>query len=384
FSVTGGMADNRLRLRASDVPAFASAIARALGVGGAISADTRYDGHPFVAALVEDVRRNAGRAVFVAGESQSPAVHALAAAINAGTGSEIVQYVVTDEEPARPQQQEVTKLATAIRAGQVDVLVFLGANPVYAAPAELGLEELVRQVPLSIHHGLHLDETAQACTWHVPATHPLEAWGDGRAYDGLTSIVQPLIAPLYGDAHSEIEFVNLLATGTPVDGYELVRTTWQSRGEEGWRRALHDGIISDTAYPTTGAVATGQATPVPTPQPDALELVFSLDPTVLDGSFSNNAWMQELPDPTTKIVWDNVVTMSPATAERLGVAVDYDSGRFYADVVEIGSGPASVTLPVWIVPGQAENSLGVNLGYGRNIASSREHRRRAFFDTADK
>ncbi|HEX7069258.1 MAG TPA: 4Fe-4S dicluster domain-containing protein, partial [Rhodothermales bacterium] len=295
--------------------------------------------------------------------------------------SQLVRYVSTGETQVTPQSTAISGLVQAIRAGQVDALVFVGSNPVYSAPAELDLADAVRQVPLSIHHGTHVDETAQLCTWHVPATHPLEAWGDGRAYDGTASIIQPLIAPLYRDARSEIEFINLLATGASASGYELVRETWQSSGEEGWRRALHDGVIPNTAFPTAGAASAGAASQVATPSADDIELVFRLDPSVLDGSHANNAWLQELPDPVTKVVWDNVAAMSQATADRLGVSVKYDAGKFYADTIEIAAGPSRVTLPVWIVPGLADNSITVHLGYGRSIASSREPRRDTFFNT---
>ena len=213
LSLTGGMADNRLRIRSSDVPAFAAALAAALGVGAGAPAGNRFADHPFLAAIVDDVRRSGGRTVFVAGETQPPQLHALVAAVNAAVGSEAVGYLSTDAEPARPQGETLAALASAVRAGQVDALVFLRTNPVYSAPLELGFDELVRQVPVTIHLGPYVDETAQQCTWHVPATHSLEAWGDGRAYDGLVSIVQPLIAPLYPETRSDVEFLNLLATG---------------------------------------------------------------------------------------------------------------------------------------------------------------------------
>ena len=418
LTITGGMADHRMRLRSGEVPAFAAALAAQLGVSTSPGPEGRFANHPFIAAIVEDVRRSARGAVIVAGEGQPAAVHQLAAAMNAaiarGNG---VHYLLTEQEPAAPQAEEFAAIASAARAGQLDLLVLLNVNPVYSAPAEFRFDEVVRQVPLSIHHGLYVDETAQLSTWHVPAAHYLEYWGDGRAYDGLASVIQPLIAPLYPDARSEIELVNLLASGVTRPGYDLVRETWQEGGEEAWRRALHDGFIVGTEYgtasaptaqapdaqptseapdaqPTSEAPDAQPTSEAPDAQPageaegaqptssDALELVFRLDPSVFDGTYSNNAWLQELPDPTTKIVWDNVAAMSRATAERLGVGVDYRAGKFYADIVEISASGHSVRLPVWIAPGHADNSITLALGYGRNLESSRPERRRIFFDTA--
>ena len=235
-----------------------------------------------------------------------------------------------------------------------------------------------------IHLGSHVDETGQAARWHIPQSHYLEAWGDGRSFDGTLSVIQPLIAPLY-DSRSDIELLNLLATGVDRTGYDLVREQWRSRirgdFDKGWRKVLHDGFLPDTGF----AVANPPIRPVePLPMAsvggDQIEVVFRLDTTILDGTYANNSWLQELPDPTTKVVWDNVALMSPATADRLGLKWELNEGRYYVDIAEIEIEGRTVQLPVWVLPGHAESSITVNLGYGRSIVSNRAKRTAIFFD----
>lgn len=389
FSPTGAVADHRLKTRAAEVPAFAAALAAQLGLDAGAAGQAFAD-HPFLAALAADLRQAGDRGLVVAGDTQPPEVHALAAAMNDALGStgRTVQWLDTGEEPVGETQDALLQaLVQDMRSGQVDVLLMVGVNPVYHAPAELDFAGALASVPESIHLGLYNDETAQASTWHIPRTHYLEAWGDGRAYDGTLSVIQPLIAPLYNPARSEVEVLHTLATGLDLPGYDVVRNTWQQEGrlqgdfEESWRRLLHDGFLPDTQYPVVTVSAAPVGVPQPAPiGPDDLELVYRLDPTVLDGEFSNVSWMQELPDPMTKVTWDNVAVMSAATAERLGVSVEYGEGKHYADLVEIAVDGRSVTLPVWIVPGYPDNSIGVTLGYGRQIEYTRSHRKKIFFD----
>lgn len=374
YSLTGGMADHRLRVRASEIPALASALAARLGAGSGSAASAHFDGNPFVDAMARDLQQAGAGGVVVVGETQPPEVHALVAAMNAAIGSRVVRYLQTDEEPEPPQAMALAQLVDDMRAGRVDALMMLDVNPVYSAPGELGFAEALARVEHSVHAGYYLDETAQRSTWHIPLSHYLEAWGDGRAYDGTRTMMQPLIAPLY-NTRSEIEVLNVLATGADRPGYDLVREQWgdfvQGNFDEGWTRLLHLGYLPDSGYPETAAPGGGvDLSRLTAPAPDDIEVVFHLDPALLDGQFSNNAWMQELPDPTTKIVWDNVAVMSRGTAERLDVKVRYDKGRFNVDVVELSVGGRSIELPVWILPGMPDNSISVNLGYGRQIESS--------------
>ncbi len=375
YTITGGMADHRRALRAADVAHFAAAVAQALGVGGGSAASQPYSLDPMVQAIVEDVRAANGRAAFVAGETQPAAVRALCDALNAQYGAAAVSYLSTGEAEEAPLAETLPAVVADMRAGRVPMVLLLGVNPVYSLPAELGFEEALAQVPFSIHLGLHQDETAQRATWHVPMAHYLEAWGDGRAYDGTISIIQPLIAPLYADARSAIEVLALFATGRNAGGYDLVRETLRDRlgSEDAWRTALHDGFVPGTAYgPGAAPTAPADLGALPVVPEGQTEVVFRLSPKVYDGAYANNAWMLELPHNVTKLVWDNAAVMSRATAEALGVGVDLDAGKHYADRVTLDVGGATATLPVWIQPGHPDGSITVELGWGRHLDTDRQ------------
>ena len=253
-------------------------------------------------------------------------------------------------------------------------------------------------MPLRIHHGLYVDETSHQCHWHLPEAHYLEAWSDARAYDGTASIVQPLIEPLY-EGRSAHEVVALLAGLQETPGREIVREhwrrQWEHRHEEGdfepfWQKALHDGVIPDTALQaedgearrTTGRNSWRRSSatkPHPTPSPvrqappkseDDLEIVFLPDPTIYDGSWANNGWLQELPKPLTKLTWGNAAIISPATAKQLGVELGSyahggEHGGYSMPVVELQLDGRSVRAPAWIMPGHADGTVTVYLGHGR-------------------
>ena len=387
YSLTGGMADHRLRLRASDVPQFAQALAARLGTGS-VGNNNPFAEHPYAVEIARDLQEAGSRSIVLAGETQPPEVHALAMAINSALGSigGAVELLNTNEGPQPRQARALRQLTADMRNGAVDALVIIGCNPAYSAPAELGFADALEGLSQSIYVGLHLDETARLCRWAVPRAHYLEAWGDGRAYDGTLTIIQPLIAPLYDEAHSEIEVLNVLATGNDAAGYDLVRSTWRDLLEgdfEGlWRRVLHEGFLPETQYAAVSpSVSAPRTSNLPVLAPEAMEIVYHLDSTLLDGAFANNAWHQELPDPTTKIVWDNVAVMSQQTADDLDVSVEYSEGHFYADVVELVVGGQRRALPVWIVPGHPDNSISVTFGYGREITSLRPERDAPFWDS---
>ncbi len=387
YSITGGMADHRMRIRASDIGALAADLAGRLGAGPRSAGATASD--VFIQTVADDLRQAGSKGIVLAGESQPAEVHALCAVINAHLGSigDTVQLLDTGEEQQAAQHEAVSSLTERMRAGEIDAVMMLGVNPAYDAPTELDFAGALASVPLSVHVDMHRNETARLATWHIPATHFLEAWGDSRAYDGTLAIVQPLVAPLHENARSEIEVLAVLATRNTQNAYELVRDAL--RGvlpepfEAGWRQALHDGFVDGTAYPSV-AVTDATLPDVSLSADAGIEVVFRLDPTVLDGSFANNAWCQELPDPVTKIVWDNVAAMSPATAEVLGVRAKYSKGRYNADILTLSRSGRSIELPVWIVPGHADNSITVTLGYGREIDNVRPERRTPVWDTDDK
>jgi molybdopterin-containing oxidoreductase family iron-sulfur binding subunit len=388
FSTTGGTADHRLALPARRIRAFAAALAAQLGVGTApdVSWSEREQAH--VREIARDLTAAGGQGVVLAGESQPPEVHALAMAINQQLGALGTTVTLFDAGEAAGQEESVADLTDAMRAGEVDSLFMVGVNPVYDAPAALGFEEALQNVDETVHLGLYRNETARASQWHVPRAHYLEQWGDGRAYDGTLSVIQPLIRPLYEDAHSEVEVLNVLATGVDAAGYDLVREQWRGQlsgpFEEQWRQALHDGYLEDTQYDVASVDAAEAPAVSGTGGTDDLEVVFRLDPKLLGGRFSNNPWMQELPHPVTKIVWDNVAMMSQATANELGVEVQYSEGNFYADRIELSLNGETVELPVWVQPGYPDGSIGVSMGYGRTLSTTREPYSTPFWDTTDE
>ncbi|MGH7425859.1 MAG: TAT-variant-translocated molybdopterin oxidoreductase, partial [Candidatus Methylomirabilales bacterium] len=372
-TLTGAMADHRLPLRAGQIEGFARAVARGLGVPGELAVDTAPSpAHAaWIAALVRDLQQHRGSSIVLAGDQQLPIVHALAHAMNHALGNVDKTVFYTDPVEAKPVDQ-ITSLRELVRdmeAGRVEMLVIIGGNPVFTAPTDLDFAQYLSTVKLRIHLSLYDDETSALCHWHIPETHELESWSDARAFDGTVTITQPLIAPLYG-GRSAHELLAVL-TGLPGrSGYELVRDYWknQIRSEdfEGvWRTALHDGLISGTAVPPKPVSLRpgfkgGSAARPGSPDPGGLEIVFRPDPTIWDGRFANNGWLQELPKPLTKLTWDNAALLSPATAERLRLANE--------EVVELLYRGRVVRAPVWIMPGHADDSVTVHLGYGRTRA----------------
>ncbi|MGC2710684.1 MAG: 4Fe-4S dicluster domain-containing protein, partial [Candidatus Sulfotelmatobacter sp.] len=266
------------------------------------------------------------------------------------------------------QSDSIKELAADIQAGKLDLLIILGGNPAYDAPADLDFANVLRsdKVPLRVHLGLYNNETAELCQWHVNQTHELEAWGDARAYDGTVSIIQPLIAPLY-NGKSAIEFVAMLNGNSDASGHALVRDYWQKQHagadfEQFWRKSLHDGWIEGTTFSPKSLTAKSDI-PGSTPSSadtSAIELNIRRDPSIYDGQFSNNGWLQELPKPMSKLTWDNVVLLGPKMADRLQVAS--------TDLVELELNGKKITGPVWVQVGHPDNSLTIFLGYGRRRA----------------
>lgn len=360
-SLVGARADERLALRPRDIEGFVRALAAALEIGGAPSGDA----HPVASRLADDLRRAGSRGLVAAGREQPPQVHALALAINARLGA--FGTTVRAIEPVRPAAGEiddVRALSEAMAAGQVSRLLILGGNPVYTAPADLDFAALVRRVPLSLHLGSHRDETAMACHWHVPEKHPLEAWGDLRAFDGTAGIRQPAVLPLSQSLGAE-EFLGLMI-GQTVEGQDLVQATWRETWgetfEARWTRVLEDGVVDNSTFPPVDVApradwAMGIAAPVPSA---GIDIVFAPDPSVWDGRFTNNGWLQELPKPLTKQVWGNAALMAPESAEMFGLAT--------GDAIDVAVAERTLRVPVWVLPGHARETLTLTLGYGRRHA----------------
>jgi molybdopterin-containing oxidoreductase family iron-sulfur binding subunit len=394
-SPTGSIADHRLPLPPAELEALLLALAREVGVAVPAPAATGAPGAPpaeappaagegdkkaqarqsWLKALAADLAAHPGASLVVAGETTTPAAQVLAHAINEKLGNTGKTVVYTEPAEIDPVDhlQSLAELVRDMRAGQVDVLIMLGGvNPVYTAPADLDFADALGKVATRLHHGLFVDETAEYCHWHVPAAHELESWGDARAFDGTASLVQPLIEPLYGGKSLQEAMAILLGHGE-TSGYELVRATWNGQlagdFEPAWRKALHDGVIPGTQLApgaglavAAGAVAqaAGEIAAAAAAQGGRLTLCFQPDPTIGDGSWASNVWLQELPKPMTKLTWDNAVLISPATHQRL--KLDWE------ERVRVTVGGRQLDAAVWVLPGQAEDTLTLSLGYGRRRA----------------
>src|ERR1700746_3399155 len=306
---TGAKADHRLPMRASEIERFV----RAMASGGIIpDVNIRLEGNEsgFFKVMSTDLLKNRGSCVVVPGDHQPPAVHVLAHALNQQLGNVGKTIFYTEPVDANPinQTESLRDLVADMRAGKVDMLVIMGGNPVYAAPADLGFADALKtsNISLRIHHGLYQNETSEFCHWHINEAHSLEAWGDARAYDGTVSIIQPLIAPLYS-GKSAHELVSALSGVSDASGYDLVRAYWQKQHPGGdfdtfWRQSLHDGWIEGTSFaPKSLSAKTPNVPSSPAADPKSLEVNFRRDPSIYDGQFSNNGWLQELPKPMTQL-----------------------------------------------------------------------------------
>ncbi|HTW22212.1 MAG TPA: TAT-variant-translocated molybdopterin oxidoreductase [Candidatus Baltobacteraceae bacterium] len=368
---TGVVSDHRLALRSSDVEVFARQLAAAAGVSVPQSAgSTAKIPSDWVAAVGRDLAAHRGSSLIVAGENQPPFVHALAHAMNAALGNVGKTVVYTESIEVNPVNQiaSLQDLVNDLNVGKVDLLVILGGNPVYDAPADFNFANAIMKAKTRVHSGLYNDETAELCHWHVPAAHFLESWGDARAYDGTASVIQPLIQPLY-DAHTPIEIIGLFTGTTGKSDHDIVHDYWQGqRPEKGkafedfWETSLHDGLIAGTAFPSISVPLhpdwAAQANAAGASGAEgAVEIVFRPDPTIGDGEYSNNAWLQECPKPVTRITWDNAAMISPAMAQQMGLVTgSYVTLHLNDRYMEAG---------VFVVPGHADNSVTLHMGYGR-------------------
>ena len=424
-TITGAMAEHRLRLRPAEIEEIARRIAEGVGNSSA-DASLPHEQSPnterripntaaWIAAVVKDLLANRGRSVVVAGEAQPPIVHALVHAINQTLGNvgQTVTYTEPLETDLGAQAQTLSQLVADMQAGQTQMLVMLDCNPVYTAPADLKFAEAILKAPLTVHLGEYEDETANLSIWHVPQSHTLEAWGDVRAHDGTVTIQQPLLAPLYA-THASCELLSVLAGRLDRSNHDIIRDRWrrvysnntnnsnihpnvnqsltQGAGDNlnapasgrtadpnatqdtsndfdlFWRTVLNDGIVPDTAAPAkTVALQTNFPAQHPTPNtqrpaPNTLDLVFTPDPTIWDGRFANNGWLQELPKPLTKLTWDNAACVNPRLAQERKLAD--------GDIVTLRYQGRQIDAPILIVPGHPDGVVSVSLGYGRTRAGN--------------
>ena len=373
LTITGIAADHRLAVPSGRIAALTLGLATELGKQGVAVAGVKGGGGEidaqWVAAVAKDLKANAGKSLIVTGAHQPAEVHAAVAALNAALGNvgKTVSYVAAGAG-VRSRAADMQALAADLAGGRVKTLVVLGGNPAYDAPADLDFATVATKAAHRIRLGLFVDETSAVADWHLPQAHFLESWGDARSTGGPLSVVQPLIEPLFG-GHSPIEMLALLESGKETAGYELVRETWKpvlgSDFERRWERTLHDGLLADSAPPPVApptdmsAIAT-LATAAAARPATGLELVFQPSSAVYDGSGANSAWMQELPEPVSKLTWDNAALMSKRDAEALGL----EDG----DLATLTLGDRTMSAAVMVLPGQAVGSVSIALGYGRSAA----------------
>jgi len=353
---SGSLADHRFALESNKIPAVAYQLAKACGVG---SAQAPGSAPEWLNAVAQDLQSAKGRCVVIPGEFQPESVHLAAHAINAALGN--VGNTVRLIEGVEPENtHSIEELATDLNAGRVEVLVILGSNPVYTAPAPLNFQQAIRKARMVVRLGSHFDETSKWSHWHVPEAHYLETWSDSRAFDGTVTIQQPLVEPLYG-GKSAHEIVTILQAKPDLSSHDIVKAYWQGRlkgdFDATWKTSLHDGVVAGTAANVISAAATPTLPGLGNPASYEVEVVLRPDSTVGDGTYSNNGWLQELPKSQSKMTWENPVTVSPGRAAKMSIST--------GDVLRVTVNGKSVEGPAWILPGQAENTVGVTFGYGR-------------------
>ncbi len=373
YTQTGGSSDHRMSLPTSKIASFAAALKDAIGSASA-------EGHleeslPYreklLAAMAQDLVKHKGKGIVVAGESQPPEVHALVHQLNQDLGNNGETITFTKQGSEENSLDSIKSLCDDISAGSVKTLVILGGNPVYSAPSDVGFDEKLSSIDNSIHLSLYQNETSLRCSWVYNSAHPLESWSDGRAFDGSWCIAQPLIRPLF-DGKSELEVLASLMSGDDVDGLDLVKATAadQLSGDfdDEWSEAVHLGFVADSAADAvTPSLAGSNDDPAndgewkkPWQEGGKLEMTFVPSRSVFDGRFSNNAWLQELPDFITKVTWDNAALVNEKTAASLKLKHD--------QLCKLKVDGKDISMPVCVTPGTAAGSVVVQLGYGRTAA----------------
>ena len=364
FSLTGANAEHRLRMQGGDVQKFAADLVTALS-----AAPTGNDKRTkFIAALAKDLKAAGKDALVVAGPRQPAIVHALAHQINQTLGAATVTYTKASSTDRIDLGVDALKTLTGeMTGGQVTALIILGGNPAYTAPADLQFGAALAKVANSIHLGAEDDETAAAAKWHLPEAHYLEVWGDAQSTDGTVAIQQPMIEPIFG-GKSAIEVMAVLLDSKDRKGLDLVKNYWTAQWpaatkENTWRKTLNDGVIAGTpAAEVKVSVDSKRIQAVPAPSASGIEVGFVPSATTWDGRFANNAWMQEAPDPITKLVWTNVALISPAMGREKG----WKDG----DMVALTRGNLKLEAAVMVQPGHADNAVTIALGYGRPRSGS--------------
>ncbi len=380
FTLTGSNADNRLRVKSSEIEHFVYALAAELansvsGLSAFSGVQNKFSDHEWIPVLAEELLENRGDAVLSVGRDHSAELHATVAAMNAALGNagETVTYLEVPYIDDQNNQDAFVGLVDDLNSGDIDTVVLVGTNPAFTAPNDLDFEDALSNAAQVIDLSHYYDETSKLADWHINRAHFLEAWGDGYSYTGTRSIIQPQIEPLYSGI-SEIEFMDIILNGEQAKGYDLVRETWRSyyssNFQNRWEEVLHDGLAAKSTFSTVSVSISGQFNSrarnfvSDTVSVEGMELVIRPDSTVFDGRYANNGWLQELPKPMTKITWDNVALMSKKTADELGVE-QAGLGKSEVEMISITVDGTTVEMPAWVQPGHADDSITVTVGYGR-------------------
>ncbi len=352
---SGSKADHRLPLKPSEILPFLTSLQSALN-GGA-------GGTKFIQALSQDLLAAKGRSIVIAGDDQSPEVNAAVHAINAALENNGKTVTFTSSLESKPVDQwaDLKSLVADLNGGQVDLLLILGGNPVYTAPVEFNLHEVIQKAKMRVRLGQYADDTSNVCQWIIPETHAFEQWSDAPAYDGTMTIMQPMIAPLYG-SKSAHDLLNAFGETPELSGYETLRGYWNTKHtgadfDTFWKKSVHDGWVAGSALAAVTATPKAAATSARPAGASGFDVSFHADPYILDGRYGNNAWLQELPRPVTRLTWDNAVIMSEKTAKDLKVEDE--------DLVEVAVNGHLIWGAVWRVPGHPDGSVALSLGYGQ-------------------
>lgn len=381
FTSTGSYADHRLRLKSSQIAPFTYALASKLsesvsGLTAFSGVVNEFSNHKWINILAAELISNQGSSIVSVGADHEPETHAAAAAINVALGNND-NTVTYHTLPFINDRDEYTAFLNAVadlKAGNYDTLVMVGTNIVFNAPADLELAEAFSNVDTKIHLSDYVDETSRVSDWHVNRAHFIETWGDGHSYTGERTIIQPQILPLF-DGISEVEFLSILLNGELTSGYELVQNTWRNLFttdfNRQWETVLHDGVHLESGFTQAtvsiiGNLSSSMSTAINKEPINGIEICIKPDARIFDGRFANNGWLMELPEPMTKITWDNVALMSAATAEKIGIDPERSFKNNDVPLVRITAQGETIEIAAWVEPGHADDSVTLTVGYGRN------------------
>ncbi len=412
YTLTGAMADHRLRLPASQIALFTHALASRIaattkdaGLGSVLATlqvppgAAQFD-EQWLNEAADDLVSKAGASLVLSGPHQPVVVQLLAYGINSALKN-IGSTLLVREFQRNARNNSILQLANDIAAGSIKQLFILGGNPIYNAPRALAIDpetrepvdwpDLQKRVPDVVRLGYFEDETSKMSRWNIPASHFLESWGDTLTSEGHYLAIQPMILPLFGGM-SELDLMNAVLGRPKVEGPDFIQETFRSTNPPGdaataWSHFLRDGFAPHVQLrdkpPTYNANNAGGiahnlwAPPSAPPTTDSPEIVLVRDYSIDDGRYVNNAWLQEMPDPITKLTWDNAALISPRYARALRVETGDLIKITVTDAAKRPDGnpyERELVIATIISPGHADNSITISLGYGReSLTGAGEH-----------